>query len=518
MKACLVEGGRCDWRILLFVLTAICLAMGVLNGLTGMFGDDYALAYTFDAGCLNYNRPIRCIDDIFYSQYYHYLFRHGRVVTEGLVQMLVSLRDKHVFDVANSVLFVVYLYLLQLHGGRFTWVGTVFAVAMTIVFTRAFGEVFLWMSGSVNYLWVACMNLLLLYVFKKKQEDNSLFATVCYAILAFIIGSMQEGFSVGICAALVLCVLWRWKKEHKPFTAVSMGITIGYMAGVLFDFLSPGIWIRARENGIDQGYNVRFLLDGIVYVLAGLRVFWIVVVMALIQSLHHRIVLRDLLRRNSLFLCAMLVQALFLMMLGRAAEPRSLFAIEMFALIILLQLVPVQSVRLGVASLIVFVAVYVPVLQLNLKNYQATQAFLKELAASDGTVFFDVPYYSRSERHYLGSFIQMDHRRPLFKAEATYYGKKNGILVLPRRFREELYLTSSFIQPKNYYHDGEYSSDDIFFTVKPLPDSIHKSHPSQAPYKGEEFVSFPSGNYLLKDKRLNDQTTKRPNADKDYNI
>lgn len=487
-------------RILLFLLPAICVAIGLLNWLTGEFSDDYALAFTFDAECLNYDRPIRSIGDIFYSQYYHYLFQHGRVVTEGIVQFLVSLRNKHVFDVLNSILFVVYLCLLQLHSGRFTWVGTAFAAAMTLVFTRAFGDVFLWLSGSVNYLWVACLNLLLLYVFKKRLEDNNKLAAVCFAIAAFIVGSMQEGFSVGICAALVLHLLWRWKKDHKPLVAVPVGIAVGYAVGVLFDFLSPGIWIRARVNGIDANYDVRILLDGIGYVLTGLRVFWITACVVLIQSLRHRIELRALLLRNSLFLCAMLFQALFLMMLGRSAEPRSLFVIDMFALIVLLQLVPVQSVRLGIASLAVFACVYVPVLKLNVKNCQTTQAFLEELEASDGTVFFDVPHYKRSEVHYLGSRIMMDHRRFLFKDVAAYYGKKD-ILVLPKRFREELYLTSSFIQPKNYYRDGEYSTDDIAFTVKPLPDSIHQSTSIQVPYRGEEYVSFPSGNYLLKDKR-----------------
>ena len=449
---------------------------------------------------MNYDKPIRGIGDIFYSQYYHYLSQHGRVVTEGIVQLLMSFRNKHIFDVLNSILFMVYLYLLQLHSGRFTWVGTVFAAAMTFFFTRAFGEVFLWMSGSVNYLWVACLNLTLLYIFEKKLDNNNRFAAVCYAIVAFLIGSMQEGFSVGIGAALGLCILWR-RKNHQPWATVPVFITVGYLAGILFDFLSPGIWIRAKANGIDQSYNVRLLLDGILHVLKGLRIFWIVTAVIVIQSLRHRIVLRDLLRRNSLFLNAMLFQALFLMILGHAAEPRSIFVIDMFALIILLQLVPVQSVRLGIASTVAFVIIYVPVLQLNWKNYQTTQAFLEELAASDGTVFFDVPHYKRSEAHYIGSRIIMDHRRFSFRSVAEYYGKKDGLLVLPKRFREELYLTSSFIQPKNYYYDGEYSCDDISFTVKPLPKDVHMSLSVPDSLGGHiEFVSFPSGNYLLRNK------------------
>ena len=501
MKASIEQENRRDLRILLFVLPIMGVAMGLLNWMTNYFSDDYVLAFTFDASCLNYDKPIKSIGDIIYSQYYHYLFQHGRVVTEGIVQYLMSLRNKHVFDVLNSVLFVVYLYLLQLHSGRFTWVGTVFAAAMTFVFTRAFGEVFLWLSGSVNYLWVACLTLLLLFVFEKKQNGGSWLSGVCYGLVAFIVGSMQEGFSVGISAALGLSILWQWK-NHKLCAVVPVCVMVGYMAGTLFDFLSPGIWMRARGNGINQSYNIRSLLDGIVYVLAGLRVFWIVVVVALIQSLRQRIVFRDLLRRNSLFLSAMLFQALFLMILGRAAEPRSLFVIEMFALIILLQLVPVQSVRLGIVSVVALIFIYVHALRINWKNYQTTQTFLEELATSeDGTVFFDVPHYSRSEKHYLGSCIKWNHHRSLFLPDAVFYGKKDGFLVLPKRFKDELYFTSSYIQPQNYYRDGEYSSNDISFVVKPLPKDIQMPPSVSDSINGySEFVSFPSGNYLLKNK------------------
>ena len=488
--------------------------MGILNWLTGEFGDDYILAFTFDADfqdlgkpigdigeILNFNKPIKGIGDVFHSQYYHYLTQHGRVITEGIIQYFMSLRNKHVFDVLNSLMFVAYLCLLQLHSGRFTLFGTAFVAAMTFIFVRAFGEVFLWMSGSINYLWVACLNLALIYIFGKERNDDNRFASVCYAMVAFLIGSMQEGFSIGISAAMMLYILYRWKFQ-RILSAVPVCIMVGYLVGLLFDLLSPGIWIRARESGIDWDYNVRILLDGIVYVLKGLRVFWILAVVIFVQSIRRQIDLRNLLRRNSLFLSAMFFQALFLMILGRTAEPRSLFAIEMFAMIVLLQFVPVQSVHLGIFSALAFIMIYLFAFHLNWRNYQTTQEFLRELDASeDGMVFFDVPHYTRSEVHYLGSRIMMDHRRSLFTAIATYYGKKDGIVVLPRRFREELYLTSSFIQPENYYRDQEYSYDDIAFSVRPLSNGTHVPLSFSDSLGGRvEFVSFPSGNYLLRDK------------------
>ena len=73
MKTGIEQGDRRDFRILLFVLPIIGVAMGLLNWMTNYFGDDYVLAYTFDATCLNYDRPIKSVGDIIYSQYYHYI-------------------------------------------------------------------------------------------------------------------------------------------------------------------------------------------------------------------------------------------------------------------------------------------------------------------------------------------------------------------------------------------------------------------------------------------------------------
>jgi hypothetical protein len=82
--------------------------------------------------------------------------------------------------------------------------------------------------------------------------------------------------------------------------------------------------------------------------------------------------------------------------------------------------------------------------------------------------------------------------------------------VLPRRLYDELYKTSSFICPEHEWRPGEYSTHELPFSVIPLPKE--KSLPSSD--EDSEYVAFPSGNYLLKDKP--DRPMKRMGRRKDH--
>ena len=87
-------------RRLLLALVAIGAAFGVLSWLTWYYSDDYPMAFCFQMDGVNLQRPVRGIADVVQSQYFHYLTQHGRIVTEGLVQYLISFRERHLFDIS----------------------------------------------------------------------------------------------------------------------------------------------------------------------------------------------------------------------------------------------------------------------------------------------------------------------------------------------------------------------------------------------------------------------------------
>lgn len=479
-------------RRLLLALVAIGAAFGVLSWLTWYYSDNYPMAFCFQMDGVNLQRPVRGIADVVQSQYFHYLTQHGRIVTEGLVQYLISFRERHLFDIFNTLMFVSFVYLILLHARQRCWSAAVIVTALLLALMRAFGEVFLWLSGSVNYLWVGCLTLAILHVFQQHLTASQQEKGWLYAVPAFLVGSMQEAFSIGVSAAFVVILAIQWRKHQRPSTT-ALAIAIGYMLGMLFCVCSPGNWQRAQDNVFNGHYNIGY---SVLHVLLGLRIFWLLVVVVVVQLLNGRLKIRHLLHGNVLMLSAIIFQLLFLMLIGRGAEARGLFAVELFSLIVLLRLMDVRARTTTFAALAVSLLIYLPVLHATWCNHRATQAFLHELEGSEGLVFFDAPDYADWQWHYLGSKLIIDHRCHLFHAEAAFYGKGDGIMVLPSRLLDELFLTSSLISPQNEVAPGEYSRDDLAFTVIPLP----KGQPPHTLEHSTEYVSFPSGDYLLKDK------------------
>lgn len=463
----------------------------LLNLFTWLYCDDYTYAFCLTEQGVDFSRPIAGLVDVVVSQYHHYIHSHGRIIEIGLDQWFLGMRCKPVFDVCNTLVFMGYIWLLLKVSDRQHWVYTWFVFLILVVAVRAFGEVFLWMTGCLNYLWAGFFNLAFLMMYASKKQ----FHPIILCLLALVAGWWQECFSIGISGALLLTIVYRKYYRHD-MDRQQLLMAGAYIVGTLLIIASPGNMGRCDDEGLFSNYFVENYWRNVLYVLLGLRVFWIFVVTAVVQKLRHRIGWRQVGKDNHFLLIAIGVEMLFLIVLGPIAQPRAFFGVETLSLVLLLRLLPaIEKKPVPLLMVLLSLGTYLPVLQLTWKNHQNTQDFLALVSLSDGTVFYDLPHYSHTERHYLGSFLVTDHRSRLFQQEAAYYGKQR-LMVLPKRMKQELYLTSSFICPEHLTHEGEYTVPDITFTIKPLP----KNQPLPQPSEGCEYVSFPSGNYMLKDK------------------
>ena len=489
-----MNSNRQQLTTMVLALTGVGIAFWLLNTMTWLYADDYSYAFFFCAeGGIDLREPIS-LSNLLESQYNHYFVKNGRTVVHLLDQFFLCFRNKHVFNLCNALVFVGYIYMLQVIVKRKSWTCTLTIMALLFLLSRSFGQVYLWQSGSLNYLWAGLGNLLFLAAFLRQRRSGNTFAGIVLLLPSLLVGWMQETISIGM-AAMTIGILvsdWREKRQLRPAPVL---MTAGYMVGTLLIVCSPGTLQRAAASGTNLSYMLTHVPFGIANILLNLRIFWLLAITVAVLAVSHRLSIREFLSDNKYPLLALAAEALFLIPLGRVVEPRALFGIELFSLLMLLRLLPVSSARLGIASAIACVAIYIPVFHLTWENNQMTRAFHQEMMNADEAVFFDVPYYHGMQRHYVGSRIDLDHHRTAFNKEfATYYGK-SGILVLPRRYRQELYLTAAFINPSHQCAPGEYTDDDIAFTVVPLP-ADQALPPSTV---DKEYVSFPSGKYLLKD-------------------
>ena len=149
-------------------LLVVAVVMYFFNRFTPIFCDDWHYCFIFGT-----QTPIRTIGDIFVSQWHHYFeFTNGRVVAHFFVQLFDGILGKGLFNVFNAIFFALFLYALAVTTSRdksqYYKIMSVAFILILLVMT-GFKYVFLWMSGSCNYLWMA---ILLLFFFRLMEKEE----------------------------------------------------------------------------------------------------------------------------------------------------------------------------------------------------------------------------------------------------------------------------------------------------------------------------------------------------------
>ena len=189
-------------RVLLFLFCLGFFAMMFLcNHWTHLIADDYRYCFSYAD-----DTRIESIAQIFPSMAAHRQSMNGRVVPHFLVQLFLML-PKGVFDVVNSLFFALLVWLLhELAVGK-GLPNPVLACALFFAFWALqpdFGQVFLWLTGSVNYLWCGVFSLLWLLPLVRCFRDESepgLAARILFVIFSFPVGAYSENGTVALVAA-----------------------------------------------------------------------------------------------------------------------------------------------------------------------------------------------------------------------------------------------------------------------------------------------------------------------------
>ncbi len=246
---------------------AFCMAVFVVllfcNLRTPLLADDYAYAFSFASSAGDQQR-IETVSDIFSSMNGLRLTMNGRIVANFFVQ-LFFLFPSFLFKLLNAAVFVLELVLLtelsavyippekRLKRKPFMFL---LAFAAVWIFQPVFGQVNLWLYGSVNYLWAAVLGLGLMGIYLKMyREENfhmSLPGKIGFVIYSFIVGTWCE-ISGGAMFAfeIILIFLMKFQQKRKiPLVAIlSTEITL---AGVLLTITAPAE-LKNRTGELNLG-------------------------------------------------------------------------------------------------------------------------------------------------------------------------------------------------------------------------------------------------------------------------
>lgn len=227
-----------------------------------MVADDYTYCFSFADGS-----RIKSLGQILPSMAAHRSTVNGRVFAHSLVQT-VLIFPKAVFNILNAlnaVLLTALLgrcldrdpkrrALLLLVGAMLLW-----------CLTPAFGQVFLWLDGSINYSWGMSVFLLFLWpyiaAYLDKTRRPSAVRDALLLPLAVIAGGYSENGSIAVIfIALCLSALVLLRDRRLPWQLVA-GLVLSIGGFVLL--MSAGA-TQGRSADLDiRGmiYNVRYILS-----------------------------------------------------------------------------------------------------------------------------------------------------------------------------------------------------------------------------------------------------------------
>lgn len=237
-------------KIYYILLAVLGILFFILNVQTPFMHDDYAYCFYYDVDSYTV-RPtgikVTGFWQMMQSMWHHYLCVNGRLVSHTILQFFCAFLGKGIFNICNTVVFVVFLDTLVklIHCKQNI-------TALLIVFLCSFcilpfpGQTMLWMTGSIVYLWSTTFSLLYLYWMREYKPNN----TVWYMqILAFVIGLLMGWTQESITAPISLGLFIYFTLNRKKFKGYVVSSYIGYALGATLIIFGPGTFSRVSTGG-----------------------------------------------------------------------------------------------------------------------------------------------------------------------------------------------------------------------------------------------------------------------------
>ena len=166
---------------------------------------------------------------------HHYTHENGRFATAIPLRLFVGC-PRWIYAVVNALMFVLLCWLIWLHTGLgekwrvpILFSGCLFLLKSDAVF---------WLAASINYLWPAVLVLTLVQLFKRDRftHGRHLFWTVPFS---FVAAGGHEIVSVPVC--LILAVYWlrQWFEARCLFLNGRFAMSFAFGLGAITVFLSP---------------------------------------------------------------------------------------------------------------------------------------------------------------------------------------------------------------------------------------------------------------------------------------
>ena len=219
----------------------IFLLMMLCNCMTPYLVDDFHYMLSFQT-----DERITSIWQIIPSMWAHAHSMNGRLVAHSLAQLSL-MGPKWIFNIVNSLVYALQVWLIcRLSRGakRNNYISVGVFCALWL-YTKAFGQVNLWVDGSCNYLWGIVFALIFLLPYADSFLHDRQLSGIkrwLFPVFAFAAGAYSESTSfaaVGMAFLLLLLEVVVQRKKLDLYKFITLFIA---GCGYLSIYLAPAQW------------------------------------------------------------------------------------------------------------------------------------------------------------------------------------------------------------------------------------------------------------------------------------
>lgn len=326
---------RNEWLIF-GILFVVFFTMNCLTPIS--VADDGAFAFVKEPTGLEFDvsRPIKNLSDILESQINHWHTANGRVVCESLVQLFIGILGKTAFNIINSFVFCIVVFmLLDIVGWKERITGVCLISLAFLLFMPAFAETTLWFTGSFNYLWTAFFVLGFLIVLRHYENKSLSKKHWLLMPVAFICGWTHEMMTLPVSMALGLYMLLHFR---RIWGRAVLPLMLGFMMGTAMDVLAPATFVRAGADDVaDVAGGLLGKVKSFAVSVSRLKAFWVLVICIVGTYLKNKKSYREYFKTYR-WLIVLVLFSFTVILLAGYSNARVHFGTEFFSLMALVGL------------------------------------------------------------------------------------------------------------------------------------------------------------------------------------
>lgn len=322
------------------VVVLVFIGFYLLNRFSVLIGDDYWYCFqeVDSEGNILF---VNSFSDAVKSQLHAYMTHSGRVIVHTLTSYFCGVLGIEVFTILNSfvflLLFIGILYLSRKYIGYQIW-DKYLIIFMLFVLMPYPGQIFLGsIAMSINYLWTSCVVIYYIIFYekiKRHKTDYNIFQNSIVFVVAILIGSLQESFSIGLSGALFLYYCF----HYREFKGTIICWVIGFWIGTAIVVLAPGNFVRLGEGNAASNISIWMTsLSNFARLFVDAKLLIVYLSLYLILFIKDKSCFCEFYKENFIYIWSIILNAC-VVLISYSGE-RQLTCIELFSLILILKLV-----------------------------------------------------------------------------------------------------------------------------------------------------------------------------------